>query len=335
MIADAAFWGTQAALGLAIGLATAAAFLLGVMLFGTASRRRQQKIIGERMAAVGNRGRKVTHVQPDATAGGWIPARVTNFGRRFADARGFSGRLDAELEAADVSLRSGEFVIVTVGAGFAGLFIGYAILKSPWIAIGVGVLAGLGPTAGLKLALGRRAEKLREQLPDVLTIMASSLRAGHSFLQALDTTAKEIAQPAATEFQRVVAEIRLGRSAEDALGALAERVGSADFKWAVLAVNIQREVGGNLAEILDNVADTLRERATMRRQIRVLTSEGRLSAWLLALMPFAIALYMFVVNKSYIMLLFTTKTGLIMLGGAAIALVVGILWMRKIVDIDV
>ena len=92
----------------------------GVMLFGTASRRRQQKIIGERMAAVGNRGRKVTHVQPDSTAGGWIPARVTNFGRRFADARGFSGRLDAELEAADVSLRSGEFVIVTVGAGVRG-----------------------------------------------------------------------------------------------------------------------------------------------------------------------------------------------------------------------
>ena len=335
MTADAAFWGTQAALGLAIGLATAAAFLIGVMLFGTASRRRKQKIIGERMAAVGNRGRKVSHVQPDSTAGGWIPARVTNFGRRFADARGFSGRLDAELEAADVSLRSGEFVIVTVGAAFVGLFVGYAILGSPWISLGVAVLAGLGPTMALKLALGRRAEKLREQLPDVLTIMASSLRAGHSFLQALDTTAKEIAQPAATEFQRVVAEIRLGRSAEDALGALAERVGSADFKWAVLAVNIQREVGGNLAEILDNVADTLRERATMRRQIRVLTSEGRLSAWLLALMPFAIALYMYVVNKDYIMLLFTTKIGLMMLAGAAIALVVGILWMRKIVDIDV
>ena len=104
------------------------------------------------------------------------------------------------------------------------------------------------------------------------------------------------------------------------MGALAERVGSADFKWAVLAVNIQREVGGNLAEILDNVADTLRERATMRRQVRVLTSEGRLSAWVLALMPFAIALYMFAVNRDYIMLLFTTKTGLIMLGGAGLLL---------------
>jgi tight adherence protein B len=328
------FWGSPAALTLSIGLAGAAAFLLGVMLFGTASRRRQQRIIGERMAAVGNRGRK-SHLPVDSTAGGWIPARVTNFGRRFAESRGFSERLDAELEAADVSLRSGEFVIVTVAAAFAGMIVGFAILKSPWLALGVGAVSGLGPTGMLKLALGRRAEKLREQLPDVLTIMASSLRAGHSFLQALDTTAKEIAQPAATEFQRVVAEIRLGRSAEDSLGALAERVGSADFKWAVLAVNIQREVGGNLAEILDNVSDTLRERATMRRQVRVLTSEGRLSAWVLALMPFAIALYMFATNREYIMLLFTTKVGYVMLGGAGFLLVAGILWMRKIVDIDV
>jgi tight adherence protein B len=335
MLAAVNFWGTPAALAIAIGLATGAAFLLGVMLFGTASRRRQQKIIGERMAAVGNRGRKVSHVAVDRTAGGWIPERVTNFGRRFADARGFSGRLDAELEAAAVSLRSGEFVVVTVAAALGGMILGYVILGSPWLALGVGAVCGLGPTAMLKVTLGRREEKLREQLPDVLTIMASSLRAGHSFLQALDTTAKEIAQPAANEFQRVVAEIRLGRGAEDALGALAERVGSADFKWAVLAVNIQREVGGNLAEILDNVADTLRERATMRRQVRVLTSEGRLSAWVLALMPFAIALYMFAVNREYIMLLFTTKTGLMMLGGAGLLLGAGILWMRKIVDIDV
>jgi tight adherence protein B len=161
------------------------------------------------------------------------------------------------------------------------------------------------------------------------------LRAGHSFLQALDTVAREIAQPAATEFQRVVAEIRLGRSAEDALQALAERVGSADFKWAVLAVNIQREVGGNLAEILDNVSDTLRERAMMRRQVRVLTSEGRLSAWVLTLLPIGIALYLFAMSPEYIGLLFSTTIGYVMLGGAVILLVAGVLWMRKIVNIDV
>jgi len=176
---------------------------------------------------------------------------------------------------------------------------------------------------------------MREQLPDVLTIMASSLRAGHSFLQALDTTAREIAAPANVEFQRLVAEIRLGRPAEDALESLADRVGSADFRWAVLAVNIQREVGGNLAEILDNVSDTLRERAMMRRQIRVLTAEGRLSAWVLAILPFAIAIYMFAVNPDYISLLFTKQIGLFMLGTAGVLMVLGILWMRKIVDIDV
>ena len=165
--------------------------------------------------------------------------------------------------------------------------------------------------------------------------MASSLRAGHSFLQALDTIAREIAAPANVEFQRLVAEIRLGRPAEDALESLADRVGSSDFRWAVLAVNIQREVGGNLAEILDNVSDTLRERATMRRQIRVLTAEGRLSAWVLAILPFAIAIYMFAVNPDYISLLFTTQIGLFMLGTAGVLMVLGILWMRKIVDIDV
>jgi tight adherence protein B len=103
----------------------------------------------------------------------------------------------------------------------------------------------------------------------------------------------------------------------------------------VLAVNIQREVGGNLAEILDNVADTLRERAQMRRQIRVLTAEGRLSAWVLVGLPIGIGVYMFAVNPEYISLLVTTKLGLFMSGTAIVLMVLGTFWMRKIVDIDV
>jgi tight adherence protein B len=225
--------------------------------------------------------------------------------------------------------------VITVGGVFAGGIIFLAIFGNPLLALAGAVVAGLAPTMALRMALKRRAEKLREQLPDVLTIMASSLRAGHSFLQALDTVAREIAQPAATEFQRVVAEIRLGRGAEDALEALAERVGSADFRWAVLAVNIQREVGGNLAEILDNVSDTLRERAMMRRQVRVLTSEGRLSAWVLTLLPIGIAMYLFAMSPEYIGLLFSTTIGYVMVGGAGILLLAGVLWMRKIVNIDV
>jgi tight adherence protein B len=234
-----------------------------------------------------------------------------------------------------VAVRSGEFVVLSGVAFFVGAILGVAIMRSLLLAAIVGVVAGIGPTMALRVSLKKRTEKMREQLPDVLTIMASSLRAGHSFMQALDTVAREIPQPAAVEFQRVVAEIRLGRPTDDALEALATRVGSADFRWAVLAVNIQREVGGNLAEILDNVADTLRERAMIRRQIRVLTAEGRLSAWVLAGLPVAIAIYMFIVNPDYIGLLFTHPIGLFMLGGAILLLIAGILWMRKIVDIDV
>jgi tight adherence protein B len=328
------FWTSSTAQIVIAALVGAVAFFLAWFLLGTAARAKAEREVAERMQAVIRPGQQPLGAAP-VQSSGWIPDNVSRFGKRFADARGLSERLDMELEAAGVSLRSGEFVVASVAAAIVGALVGAAILQNLLLALAIGGAAAAGPTFALRIALARRSEKLREQLPDVLTIMASSLRAGHSFLQSLDTVAKEISQPAAAEFQRVVAEIRLGRGAEDAMESMAERVGSSDFKWAVLAVNIQREVGGNLAEILDNVADTLRERATIRRQIRVLTSEGRLSAWVLALLPVGIGLYMFAVNPDYITLLFTTTIGIVMLIVAMCLLAVGIYWMRKIVDIDV
>jgi tight adherence protein B len=336
MLADT-FWTSYAAQITIAVLAGLVAFLMAWFLLGSAARAKKDREVEARMRAViSPSSQPVAQGASQVAAGtGWIPENVTQFGKRFAESRGFSDRLDAELEAAGVSLRSGEFVVVSVVAALVFGVLGAALLRNALLALIVAGVGGAFPTFMLRMALNKRADHLREQLPDVLSIMAASLRAGHSFLQSLDTVAKEIAQPAATEFQRVVAEIRLGRPAEDALEALAERVGSADFKWAVLAVNIQREVGGNLAEILDTVADTLRERAMLRRQVRVLTAEGRLSAWVLALLPIAIGLYMAAVNPSYIGLLVTTTMGLVMLGTAIALMVLGILWMRKIVNIDV
>jgi tight adherence protein B len=337
MVLADTFWTSSTAQILIAVVVGLVAFLLAWFLLGSAARAKKDREVEARMRAV------IAPAQQPMAAGGaqvvpgtgWIPDNVTRFGKRFADSRGFSDRLDAELEAAGVSLRSGEFVVASVAAALLFGVLGAALLRNALLAL---IVAGVGaafPTLMLRSALSKRAEHLRDQLPDVLTILASSLRAGHSFLQSLDTVAKEIAHPAAAEFQRVVAEIRLGRPAEDALEALAQRVGSPDFMWAVLAVNIQREVGGNLAEILDTVADTLRERAMLRRQIKVLTAEGRLSAWVLALLPVAIGLYMAAVNPSYIGLLVTTTVGLVMLGTALILMFLGILWMRKIVNIDV
>jgi tight adherence protein B len=328
------FWSTPVAQLVVVALVGLAVFVLGWLLFGTALRAKKDREIAARMATITRPSQQPVGAVP-AKGTGWIPANVSRFGRRFAEARGFSARVDAELEAAGVSMRSGEFVVLSVVAAFVGVVLGAALLRNPLLALLTGAVACMGPTVALRMAMKRRAEKLRDQLPDVLTIMASSLRAGHSFMQSLDAVAKEIAQPAQTEFQRVVSEIRLGRPTDDALEALAERVGSPDFRWAVLAVNIQREVGGNLAEILDNVADTLRERAQMRRQVRVLTAEGRLSAWVLTALPVAIALYMFITNPEYIGLLVTSKLGIIMSVTALVLLAVGVLWMRKIVDIDV
>ena len=332
MIAES-FWSSAAALAAVVALVFAASVGLGWLLFGSAARRRADREIALRLRTTGQSVSAA--MQASANAGGWIPSGMSEFGRRFANAGGFGEELDMRLESAGVKLRSGEFVVASVGAAVIAGFVGVAIFSTWIFAL---IFAGAGAAAPwflLQYQLSHRAERLRDQLPDVLTILASSLRAGHSFLQALDTVSKEIPEPAAGEFVRVVAEVRLGRPVEDALGALADRVGSEDFKWAVLAVNIQREVGGNLAEILDNVADTLRERAVLRRQVRVLTTEGRLSAWVLGVMPFVIALYMYAVNREYISLLVTTTVGWVMLAGALGLLTLGLLWMRKIVKIDV
>jgi tight adherence protein B len=172
-------------------------------------------------------------------------------------------------------------------------------------------------------------------LPDILSILASSLRAGHSFLQGLDAVGREIGGPGGEEFGRLTAEIRLGKTVDTALIDLAERIGSDDFRWAVLAVTVQREVGGNLAEVLDTVADTMRERDQIRRQVEVLSAEGRLSLYILAGLPIVIGLYLALVNPEYISLLFSTQLGLVMIVTATCLEILGVYWMRKVVKIDV
>jgi len=256
-------------------------------------------------------------------------------GGRVAEAGGFGASLDLQLEQANMGLRVGEFVIVTVLAAFGGGVLGAVLMPNIIFVLLIAAVVALVPTGVLRFLLGRRRQAMRDLLPDTLTIMAGSLRAGHSFLQALDTVSKEAQEPAASEFSRAVAEIRLGRPVDEALGAMAVRVGSGDFDWAVMAINIQREVGGNLAEILDTVADTIRERATLRRSIQTLTAEGKISAYVLIALPLLIAVYMFLVNREYISLLYTTTIGWVMLATAGSLLVLGVLWMRKIINIDV
>jgi tight adherence protein B len=284
---------------------------------------------------------RITQVGPDLAEDtvksmmGWVPDSIVHAAEAMAQAGGFTGNLEKKLERAGAPIRVGEFVVGSALAALAGAIVAMSLLPHVLFSLLMAGVAAWVPSIALAIAAHRRSDKLHGQLADVLTILASSLRAGHSFMQALDMVAKEIGEPAAHEFGRVVAETRLGRPINEAMDALAERIGSEDFKWALLAVNIQREVGGNLAEILDTVSDTMRERDTIRRQIGVLTAEGRLSMAILTGLPIALALYMAKVNPSYIGLLFSTRLGVLMTFTACCMLVVGAVWMRKVVKIDV
>jgi tight adherence protein B len=187
----------------------------------------------------------------------------------------------------------------------------------------------------MRLRIERRRRAFMDQLPATLQLLAGSLRAGYGLVQAIDTVVKEADDPTSTEFARVLTETRLGMPIDEALEGMAQRLDSDDFHWVVLAIGIQREVGGNLAELLSTVAATMRNRAALRRQIRTLSAEGRISAWVIGIMPFFVALALQIINPGYLNELFVRTVGLIMLAVGALLLVAGAFWLKKIVDIEV
>jgi tight adherence protein B len=330
-IVAASVWSSPVVLGIVLAAVFVTVFLLSTMLAGGSRRRRRDKDLARRIGDSGSR--------EDGALGGsptqWVPSSFAQVGQRFAVATGFSASLDEQLEQAGLPILSGEFVALTAVCGLAGAVLASLLLPNIVFVLLIAAAAGLIPYVWMRRARQKRQNQLQDQLADTLAILASSLRAGYSFLQALDTVSKEIGEPSAGEFQRVVAEIRLGRPIDDALVAMAARIKSDDLKWAVIAINVQRQVGGNLAEVLDTVANTVRERAYIRRQARVLSAEGRISVAILVALPFIMTLYLSIVNPKYIRPLFTTTAGLIMLFGAIVMMAVGIFIMSRIVKIDV
>jgi tight adherence protein B len=318
-------FGNDAWLTLVLGAAFVATFLIAVLLLSTRTKGQQRRSLATLMG----RGKK----QDKETS--WIPAGMAEAGDRLVQSGGFSARLETMLEQAQFPMKAGEFAALTVLCAIAGGILGALLLANIIFVLMIAIVASLIPYAWLVRSRKKRQKIMAEQLPDVLSILASSLRAGHSFLQALDQVASEIKDPSATEFHRVVSEIRLGRSIDDAMVEMADRVGSEDMRWAVMAVNIQRQVGGNLAEVLDIVANTVRERAYVQRQVRVLSAEGRLSIGILSALPFGIFIYLALMNPEYVNPLFTTMIGRLLLLVGGILMGLGIFVMTRIVRIDV
>lgn len=268
-----------------------------------------------------------------STAGSlWIPRQVSAAAERAASSS-LGAALGQKLRQAGWSLRTGEYIAMTVVAVAVAAITG-AVLYGPIGGAGGAVLGALVPFALLSRATAKRLSAFQSQLADILMIVASSLRAGHSFQQALDSASQEIGEPGAAEFGLVMSEVRLGRDVDDALDALVKRTGSKDLEWAVAAIQIQRKVGGNLAEVLETVARTIRERETLRRQVRVMSAEGRISVLVLTVLPIAVAVYLMTINPDYLRTLTATTTGIIMLIAAGVLMVVGYIWMQKIVRLD-
>ena len=260
--------------------------------------------------------------------------RALTMTENFAEQQGFLETVESKLEMAEVPLKASEALLIwlaaTVVLGILGFVFGGLLLGI--ILLAVIVLAGPG---FLNFKAAARQRKFETQLPDMLTLLAGALRAGFSLMQAVDAVSQEMQNPMGRELRRVVSETRLGRDLEEALEDTAERMGSPDFAWAVMAIRIQREVGGNLAELLLTVADTMIQRERLRREVKALTAEGRISAYVLACLPPGLGVVMYMANPSYMHPLFTDTLGQVLIGLSVVSMIIGFFWMQKVVKIDV
>ena len=241
----------------------------------------------------------------------------------------------ARLERAGWPLRPAELIAIRLAAGAGTGLAAFVLLGNPLAAPIAGAFAFMVPRLALDRAIAKRTTRFLAQLPDTLQLLSGSLKAGYGLVQAVDTLVKESPAPTSTEFSRVLTETRLGMTLEDSLNQMAERIGSDDFQWVVMAIAIQRQVGGNLAELLSTVATTLRDREAVRRQVKVLSAEGRLSAYILIGLPFAIAGYVAMVNPDFLHQLTGERVGQYLIAGSLVLMGLGSLWMRKIIRIDV
>lgn len=238
------------------------------------------------------------------------------------------------LERAGVTTSPDRFIFRhltgTIIAGAAGYLLGGALLAVVAVAIGAA-----NPFVILPVMARRRRARIEDQLSDTLQLIGSLLRAGHGFPQALAAVTRETEPPISLALRKVSASVNLGGTIEEGLDQMVEEVGSVALGWAVTAIKIQREVGGNLSEILDILSLSIRERGELNRQVKALTAEGRLSAYILLVMPFVLAVMLYMTNPTYMALLWETTIGLILLGVAVVLMTIGSAWLWRLVKVEV
>jgi tight adherence protein B len=244
------------------------------------------------------------------------------------------GKIDRELMRGDIQLKGGEFLVLQ---GFLSLIFylaGIFIVKNILLSLLFLFTGGLIPQFWLRSAQKRKRKQFNNQLADSLLILANSLRAGFSLLQAMEMVSQEMPNPISGEFKLTLKEMTYGTPTETALLHLGERVDSDDLNLLVTAVLIQRQVGGNLAEVLMNIHATIQDRIRIHQEIKTLTAQGRMSGYIIAALPFGIAAVLTVLNPSYLKVLITHPLGLIMIGAGLVSELIGFIIIRKIITIE-
>ena len=298
----------------------------------------REQVVAEQMKAYG------VFVPTDggsASRTGSDPSSIADQARQTAERvlagnKSLEAKIAARLEAAGMALKPAEWLLlhagVSVVAGLLGLGVSGGSILGALLFL---VLGAVGAWVHLGLKRRRRLKAFSTGLADTLQLMSGSLSAGLSLAQSIDTIVREGVDPISSEFKRVIVESRLGVPLEDSLAGVAQRMESKDFDWVVMAITIQRDVGGNLAELLLTVAGTLREREYLRRHVRALSAEGRLSAYVLGGLPPVFLLYLTLTKPAYVHPLYTTPIGWVLCFAMALMLGVGMFWMMKVAKVDV
>jgi tight adherence protein B len=266
-------------------------------------------------------------------------AMLTDWVNKRVEKSTIGERISRDLARADLKFKPGEYMALIVIAIIGLAMITWLLGGRLWFSALIGgVIGAFLPRMYVKSQQGKRLQRFNDQLPDMLNLMVNGLRAGFSTLQAMEAVSKELPPPICDEFRRVVQEMQLGISMEKALANLLRRIPSDDLDFVVTSVNVQREVGGNLAEIMDIISFTIRERVRIKGEIRVLTSQVTYSGRILSLMPVFLLVVLYFLNREYILEMFTPQNvmcGVIALATAATLIVVGYVVMNKISKIEV
>jgi tight adherence protein B len=244
-------------------------------------------------------------------------------------------RLARMIESSGGAMMAHQLVVLSLALGIAGALLCGVLTKSSYGALVGGVLAGIVPLLKLRMVRDRRAAKLEEQLPDAIDVLRRALRAGHPFNSAIKLVADEMDEPVAKQFALTFADINFGMDVRRAMLGLLERIPSVTMMTFVTAVLLQRETGGNLAEILEQIVRVVRGRFKFFRKVRTLSAEGRMSAWVLALVPLILFGAMSITQPSYLPVLFEDSLGRKLIAGAIVLALIGVFWIRALLRIEV